>query len=194
VDEHGAALDGRFRPGGRGIRGTARFDHRYGDLNAHRGQDLGGVWCSIVGSLKVWSFAIAEARQGEEFAGGQVPRRRSLAVQGCCGLRRAGVRVALLENGRQGCARRDAGSVLAVAAGDQERRRGEPAPGGGACAGSSEGGRHGASCPCAWPPVPIAAADSSAAAAAGKEGSALLVDGAASPVRRRLESTRWPPR
>ena len=158
----------------------------------------GGVGC--VGGLKVWSFAIAETRQGEEFAGGQVSRRRrrrSPAVQGCCGFRRAGVRAALLENGRQGCARRDAGSVLAVAAGDQERRRGEPAPGGGVCAGSGEGGRHGASCPCVWPPVPIAAADSSAAAAAAaavKEGSALLVDGVASPVRRRLESTRWPPR
>jgi len=39
-----------------------------------------------IGCLKVWSFAIAKARQGEELA---VPRcrRRSLAVQVCYGLR-----------------------------------------------------------------------------------------------------------
>ncbi|CAD6221547.1 unnamed protein product [Miscanthus lutarioriparius] len=42
VDEHGAALDGRFRPGGRGIRGTARFDRWCSGLNALLGEDLGG--------------------------------------------------------------------------------------------------------------------------------------------------------
>jgi hypothetical protein len=29
VDEHGAALDGRLRPRGRGTRGTARFGRRF---------------------------------------------------------------------------------------------------------------------------------------------------------------------
>ena len=92
-----------------------------------------------IGCLKVWSFAIAKARQGEELA---VPRcrRRSLAVQVCYGLRHTRV-----------CA---------------------TVPGSGVCASRGQGRRHGASRPCTWPPVPIAAA------AAGKEGSALLVDGA----------------
>jgi hypothetical protein len=42
-----------------------------------------------IGSLKVWSFAIAEARQG----GARHPAapRQSLAVQGCCGLWRASI-------------------------------------------------------------------------------------------------------